>query len=553
MKIPSLDYLKSRIKTGIDFFSAKDETSKDIKSNFYQEDVTYGVTYPIVNKKWDGEKTLGELGVIINNIPDYKRLRLRSYNAYATIDTVKIIASKYFYWTVGSGLKLQSEPNRTVLVSEGIKNDKSFFADFQKNVEARFMIYANSKECHYLKEKTLHELALDFFQGTFLGGDTLCIGRYDDKGPNVQFVSGDNLCNPELGSEYYALALKNGNYIENGIEIDKKGSHVAYYVTTKSKVNGVSKTERILAKGAKTGKTLAWLISGDKLSPDHLRGVPAMSQSLEKINKLDRYTEASVSKAEQAAKILLAIEHEEFSTGENPLDDLVKKKQGIVASQKQDSGVLGDGLAIRIAESTSNKTFNMPNGASLKSFTTSIETSFQEFNGAVFNSISAGMNVPPEVAMQSYNSNYSASRAAINSFGYIISVNRNRFANQFYVPFFKLWLEYEILNNKIKAPGYFENVDNFMITESYSQCRFIGKNMPHIDPLKEIKAVREMLGVDDTTALISREQATEMLNAGQWDENFMKSLEEENIIPKEEPIINDKKSKNGTNKSNVTE
>jgi hypothetical protein len=107
-------------------------------------------------------------------------------------------------------------------------------------------------------------------------------------------------------------------------------------------------------------------------------------------------------------------------------------------------------------------------------------------------------------------------------------------------------LEFEILNNKIKAPGYFENINNFMITESYSQCRFIGKNMPHIDPLKEIKAVREMLGGDDTTPLISREQATEMLDAGQWDENFMKSLEENNIIPKEEIIINDKKSKNVT-------
>lgn len=74
-----------------------------------------------------------------------------------------------------------------------------------------------------------------------------------------------------------------------------------------------------------------------------------------------------------------------------------------------------------------------------------------------------------------------------------------------------------------------------MVTESYTQCRFTGKNTPHIDPLKEIKAVREMLGVDGATPLISREQAVEMLNAGQWDENFMKNLEEENIIPK--PII----------------
>ena len=144
--------------------------------------------------------------------------------------------------------------------------------------------------------------------------------------------------------------------------------------------------------------------------------------------------------------------------------------------------------------------------------------------------------------MQKYNSNYSASRAAINSFGYIITVNRISFANQFYIPFYKLWLEHQILTNKIKADGYMENITNFMVTESFAQCRFIGKNMPHIDPLKEIKAVREMLGIDDNCPLISREQATELLNMGQWDENFMKSLEEENIIPKE--IVEPKKIDN---------
>lgn len=503
------------------------------KSSTIFDGYQYGYVNPIVSKKWDGEKTLGELGVIIKNIPDYERLRLRSYNAYATIDTVKIIAHKYFYWTIGAGLKLQAEPNRTVLETEGIKEVD--FTKFQKQVEARFFVYANSKECDYLKQKNLHELALDFFQGSFLGGDTLCIARFDKKGVNVQFVSGEHLKNPGLDSEWFGKAQTAGNTIEDGIEIDSRGSHVAYYVNTKPKKEGLVTYERIPAKGTKTGKTMAWIISNKKISPDHLRGVPAMSQSLEKINKLDRYTEASVSKAEQAAKILFAIEHEEYSTGQNPLlTSIVNQKRGEPTESNPNPYTLADGLANRIMETTSNQTFNMTQGASLKSFSTEIETNFNEFHSTVFKTISAGADVPPEVAMQEYNSNYSASRAAINSWGYIISIKRQEFANQFYIPFYKLWLEYEILNNKIQAPGYYENMSNFMVTESYSQCRFTGKNMPHIDPLKEIKAVREMLGLDDTTPLISREQAVEMLNAGQWDENFMKNLEESNIIPRED-------------------
>lgn len=32
-----------------------------------------------------------------------------------------------------------------------------------------------------------------------------------------------------------------------------------------------------------------------------------------------------------------------------------------------------------------------------------------------------------------------------------------------------------------------------MALEAYAQCRFTGKNMPHIDPLKEVKAISEAL------------------------------------------------------------
>jgi capsid protein len=528
---------------GYEFNKVKESNLEQTKSTVYQGDYTYGHSYPVINKDWDGEKTLGELGIIVRDIPNYEKLRLRSYHAYATIDTVKIIASKFFNWVIGVGLKLQVEPNRIVLESEGIFNDKSVYAKFQKNVEARFMVYSNSKECDYLKEKNLHELALDAFQGMFLGGDMLVIARFDNNGINLQLLSGEHVCNPGLEGNYYTEAKKNGNFIEHGIEIDKRGAHVAYFVSLKQKDYTIEKFERIPAKGAKTGKRLAWLISGKKICSDHLRGVPAMSQSLEKINKLDRYVEAAVTNAEQGAKIVYSIEHQEFSTGENPLDQALARKRnpGILQTDngtEDTRNVLANGLANTITQTTGGQTYNMPNGSSLKAFDSKIETNFNDFHSTIFKQISAGVEVPPEVAMQEFNSNYSASRAAINSFGYIILINRQKFANDFYIPFYKLWLEWQILNNKIDAPGYIENIGNFMVTESYTQCRFTGKNMPHIDPLKEIKAVREMLGIDGATPLISREQAVEMLNAGQWDENFMKSLEEEGVFPaaKVEPL-----------------
>ncbi|APZ82855.1 putative portal protein [Flavobacterium phage FL-1] len=502
---------------------------------FHGSDVAYGHVYPIVKVGWDGEKTLGELGVIKRTVPDYKRLRLRMYHAYATIDTIKIIASKFFYWTIGTGLKLQSEPDRAVLDSEGIINDDAFYTKFQKLTESRFSVYANSKNVDYSKESNLHTLALNAYQGEFLGGDMLCVVRYEDYGPVMQVISGEHVYSPEITEKYFEEAKQRGNKIKHGIELDSRGGHVAYYVCTDE--NEIcDKFERIPAFGEKFNNRLAWMVSGKKISPDHVRAVPQMSQSLEKVNKLDRYTEATVTKAEQGANVVYTIEHQDFSTGESIFQQELNKKKGIntiTGTEIDKNHVLGDGLANKISVQTSGKAYNMPNGSKLSSFQSEAESKYKEFKDSVFDDISAGSDVPPEVALQKYNSNYSASRAAINSFGHITIVNRLKFANDFYLPFYRLWLEFEILTNKISAPGYIENRTNFMITESYSKCRFTGKNMPHIDPLKEIKAIREMLGLSDATPLISREQAVEMLDAGQWDENFLKYLEEENIIPKE--------------------
>lgn len=496
-----------------------------------------GIWYPVVNKNWDGEKTPGELGDVIRNIPDYLRLRLRSMDAYATTDIVKIITSKFFKWVIGSGLKLQVEANRIVLELEGINFDSK---KFQKVTEARFQVYANSKNCDYSRQKNLHELADDFFQGSFLGGDTLVICRFEDYGPTAQFISGEHIRTPYFDQELMSGVTSRGNFVEHGIEYNQRGETVAFFINVKEANSILGKFERIAAYGEKTNRRLAWMIYGQKLSPDHKRGVPQISQILEKVRKLDRYTEASVAKAEQAAKIIYTIKHQEYSTGENPLEGIMKQKLKIDNKGVVDGYVVGDGLASRVAETTAGMAINLPPGAEFDSFDTNIESSFEQFYRAVFNSLCASVDIPPEVALQMYNSNYSASRAAINGWGYVVDIYRKKFTEDFYKPFYQLWLEFEILRNKIDAPGFILAItkNDFMITESYSQCRFTGKNMPHIDPLKEIKAIREMLGTDDTTALISREQAAESLNAGDWSENYLKNLEEEKIIVTPKPEEN---------------
>jgi capsid protein len=250
---------------------------------------------------------------------------------------------------------------------------------------------------------------------------------------------------------------------------------------------------------------------------------------------LDRYNEATVSKAEQGANIVFSIEHDNNSMGEDIMKENFKKKLKITG-EAEDPYALSDGLANTITQTTSNQTFNMPIGAKLKPYQSEVGSEYEQFQDAVFSSISASMNMPAEFALFKFNSNYSASRAAINGWGYIVDIERKKFSKDFYKRIYKLWLELEILSGKIQAPGFIEALksDDYMVVDAYSNARFVGKNMPHIDPLKEVKAVRSMLG-DETTPLISREQATENLNAGSWSDNYSTNLKEsEDIKPVED-------------------
>ena len=504
----------------------------------------YGEWWPVKSRRWDGEKTLGELGNVIINIPDFKRLRYRSYDAADKIDIIKTITGKFFKYIIGSGLKLQSEPNVSVLKLEGINQD---LTDFKKTIEARFNVYANSKNCSQNKMLDLHDLANDSFSTAFLGGDVLVVARVDKNARlSLQVIDGEHIESPVFDQSMMDAVKKRKNFLKHGVEYDANGEHVGFFIKVQDPDQPFGKMQYIPAKGKKSNRVFAWMVYGSKQRPDQVRGIPVIASILEKVNKLDRYTEAAVGKAEEAANLMMAIKHNVDSTGENPFAKAISKKINANGDEEQKTSYdLADGLANKINQTTSKTAVNLPVGAELVSFSTDIESKFGEFYTAIFNSLCASVDLPPEVALQQYNSNYSASRAAIGAWQHIVEIERTKFSKNFYKRFYNLWLELEILNNKVEAPGFITalNTNDLMVIEAYSACRFIGKKMPHIDPLKEVKAARAILG-DEVTPLSSYENVVEDLNLGDFNANYEKYLEERSKLkplPKEEPPKEPKK------------
>lgn len=517
---------------------AKTNKVTENKSEQKNSAVQYGEGNVLFAYSYDGEKNLGEAGPVKNYSLNYGILRMRSWAAYLDSEVAQTVIRRYVTWVIGQGLKLQSEPAKLILSGENIQLDAETFS---KTVEARFNLYRGNKWADYSEMMSLDMIGKEVFKNAIVGGDVVVVLRYIDNLVKVQMIDGCHLQSPMYGTESYPQELPNGVLIKHGIEMDSKGKHIAYWIKT-----GPIKTERISCVTEGTDLQSAFIVYGLKYRLDNVRGIPLLSAVLETVAKMERYKEATLASAEERAKVVYQIVHEAFSTGETPL--INQMANAFDSSTKQEIPKTDDGhvLANKVAVSTNKQTFNMTQGAEIKPLESKQELNFPDFYETNFDIVCATVNIPPNVAKSKYDSNYSASRAAIKDWENTLSVERKEFGFQFYQPIYNFFLEVEVLTNKITAPGYLlaKLQKNNWVVEAYRKARWVGTPVPHIDPLTEVKAERAKLGDSaKSIPLTTVEQATENLNGGESNANieqFANELEKTKTLKiLAEPILPD--------------
>jgi capsid protein len=501
----ALDYIKS-------IFSGQEKpvVQEKPEARVYAPTIGYyGVTY-------NGEKNIGEIGPMKDYELDYDSISLRSWQSYLESDVTRMVIKRFVTWVIGKGLKLQSEPSMKSLETEKIIGDSQGFSEV---VEARWDIWANSKVSHN-NMMNLNELQKEAYKNACLGGDVLVIQRFDGKKQTIQIIDGRHVTYPYASS--YDLE---GKTIINGIEFDTNGEHIAYYVCL-----APLKYERIPAKNS-LGLRTAWLVYGDKHRIDDHRGISKIVTVLETLAKTERYKEATVGTAEEGAKIAYQIVHQPYSSGENPLLKQVAQMQDLSRSTNP-ATFSGEELSNKVIATTNKQAINMPLGAEAKPFNQSKATLlFKDFYITLLECVCAVVGIPPNVAMSKYDSNFSASRAALKDWEHTLEVERYEFAVQFLKPIYDFFLHVNVLTGKVQANGYlvaYAN-DNLYVYEAYRKARWVGANVPHIDPEKEVRAERLKLGdAGASIPLTTVERSTEMVDGGNSDANieqFSKELE----------------------------
>lgn len=440
---------------------------------------------------FDGEVTPYELPPANEYSPDYESLRMRAWEHYLKTDVIQNAINKYVLWIVGKGLKLQCTPD--------VKGDNHAFID---EVETLFRAYVDIPESTHNNMQSLQCYSSEIVKTAILSGDCLCINRYDGELVTLESIDGKYLKTPP---EYNGT-----NRIEDGVEIDEKGKHVAYHIEQENYT-----FKRIPAYGENSGKLQAWLMYGLKYKLNGIRGMSLLTAILETVSKLSRYRSATVGNAEENAKIPYTFEHDNYSTGENPQITNIQQAYGKGKGQAPETIDI-NGVGQKIAQTAQKQVYNLPNGAKLKTNVSTSDINFEGFFGPNLDIVYYTIGIPSEVAQDKFGGSYSGSRAVLKGWEYAMEVIRKKkVTNQLLRPFYNYWLDIMIQTNQISNTQYLTALinNNTMELALLRKARFIGAKMPHIDPKVEVQAMRLALGSQfDSVPLISGDEAAENLN-----------------------------------------
>lgn len=440
---------------------------------------------------------------------------------------------------VGTGLTLKSTLDSALLglTSEAAKK-------WQSRTEAEFRMWSKRENCDTLGLNSfigLQQLAL---KSWLASGDVFVLLKRRKATPlnpytlRLHLIEADRVSTP---SEYCGGITAGatttgkipedkpgaGHMIYDGVEVDNDGRVVAYHICSgyPTEYNGADLTwTRVLAYGEKTGLPNVLHIM-DAERPDQYRGVPYLSQVIEPLLQLRRYTESELMAA-LVQSFFTAWITTETSSMEIPFNEVGAGDMTVGDGKNLDGGT-GDNASdseneYEMGPGTVN---HLEPGESIEFGNPNIPTAgFETFMKTLVRLIGSALELPYDVISKEFNSSYSASRGALLEAWEAFKMKRAWFVDDFCQPVYEIWLAEAVALRRVRAPGYF---DDPLVRQSWSEARWIGPVQGSLDPLKEAKA--DLLLINH--GIKTHEQVTRERGGGDWEEN-VEQLRRENELLK---------------------
>lgn len=414
---------------------------------------------------------------------------------------------------VGAGLRLKSTIDRETL---GMTKEQA--EAWQRQVQAEFDLWARRKRaCDATGLNNFYAMQQLIALAWPMSGDVFALIKRAPVTPlmpyslRLHILEADRVRTPAAnGGNIFAGnptkgKAENGNLIYDGVEVDKTGAVVAYHIanTWPYQYDGTpDKFVRVEAYGQATGLPNILHIM-DSERPEQYRGVPYLAQVIEPLLQVRRYTEAEIMAAVVQSFFTAFIKTEAGADAmpfNEPLGDDVEQ-----VSHDPNEYEMGAG-AVNVLEPGEDVTFGSP---------THPNTGFDTFVRALCEQVGAALEIPADLLMMSFNSSYSASRAALLEAWKGFKMRREWLTDDFCRPVYEIWLTEAVARGRIAAPGFLTDP---IIRQAYLGSEWIGPSQGQLDPTKEVQAAVTAI----ENGLSTREAEAIKLNGSEYTRNVDK-------------------------------
>ena len=453
----------------------------------------------------------------------------------------------------GGGLA-RSGPNTltTNVVGWGIKPKPKIDSEFlnlsddardewERNTLREFQLWAESSMCDAERQQNFYGLQELAFLSMLVSGD--CFGLFGMKEnkrtpyqTTIRILEADRIGTPESNGESLVTELDGGGRIVDGVELDKEGAVVRYYIASRHPLAESNSTELeyipIDAFGKDTGyPNILHIMTHER--PEQRRGVPFVAACIEYLKQFDRYLTAELA-AQVVSSMLTAF----------IINDADGTSVGLEDSVAEDEKVTDNDLNLELRPGA---IYDLPPGKKIETVNPLRQnTAFEGFVSTFETLIGSGQNIPKEVLIHKYDSNYTASRSALLDFWKTVRVYRSKFNQMFNQQVWEMWLSEAVAIGRVEAPGFF---DDPAIRRAWCGCMWNGVTMGHVDPKKEVEAAIMRINHN----LSTEEQEAAEYNGNDWSEVVRQRRKEIEALADLMPAVTDDPEDNSDEKEEEEE